>query len=134
LHTCYTELKNSCIAWRAGNAEHLVEISAKQRDVAEQECQLYAALRTLGHALAPPQRDPLTGAAPTTSEAGGGMDRAASSGGVSMSRASSSSVREAATADAFWELLKKVDDIAPHVPHSELLLAAKADGLLRLGK
>ena len=102
--------------------------------MAEQECQLYAALRTLGHALAPPQRDPLTGAAPTTSEAGGGMDRAASSGGVSMSRASSSSVREAATADAFWELLKKVDDIAPHVPHSELLLAAKADGLLRLGK
>ena len=60
------------------------------------------------------------------------MDRAASGGG--MSRASSSSMRDAATADAFWELLKKVDDIAPHVPHSELLLAAKADGLLRLGK
>lgn len=28
----------------------------------------------------------------------------------------------------------QVDDIAPHVPHSELLLAAKAEGLLRLGK
>lgn len=27
-----------------------------------------------------------------------------------------------------------MDDIAPHVPHSELLLAAKAEGLLRLGK
>lgn len=28
----------------------------------------------------------------------------------------------------------QVDDVAPHVPHSELLLAAKAEGLLRLGK
>lgn len=27
-----------------------------------------------------------------------------------------------------------MDEIAPHVPHSELLLAAKAEGLLRLGK
>ena len=28
----------------------------------------------------------------------------------------------------------QVDDVAPHVPHSELLLAAKAEGLLRLGR
>jgi hypothetical protein len=27
-----------------------------------------------------------------------------------------------------------VDDVAPHVPHSELLLAAKAEGLARLGR
>lgn len=28
----------------------------------------------------------------------------------------------------------QVDEVAPHVPHSEVLLAAKAEGLLRLGK
>lgn len=58
------------------------------------------------------------------------MSRASSSASV----AGGAAPQAPATAEAFWEALKKVDDIAPHVPHSELLLAAKAEGLLRLGK
>ncbi|KAL4440410.1 hypothetical protein ABPG75_003411 [Micractinium tetrahymenae] len=110
----------------AGNADQLKEIALKQKDLEEQERQLYKALRSLGHSLQPPQRDPATGAP---------LKRAASTG--SLSRASSSTSSAAvppATLEAFWEALKKVDDIAPHVPHSELLMAAKAEGLLRLGK
>jgi tetratricopeptide (TPR) repeat protein len=78
---------------------------------------MYDALRTLGHALAAPKRDPGTGAA---------LARSSSSAGVAAAAP--------ATADAFWAALKKVDEVAPHVPHSELLLAAKAEGLLRLGR
>lgn len=85
--------------------------------------QMYEALRSLGHVFQAPRRDPATGAA---------LERSASTGGLS--RAASSSTAAPATAEAFWEALKRVDEVAPHVPHSELLLAAKAEGLLRLGK
>lgn len=89
-------------------------------------CQMYNALRSLGHAVQPPKRDPSTGVP---------LQRVPSAG-ASLSRAASGScaaVAAPSTAEALWEALKKVDEVAPHVPHSELLHAAKAEALLRLG-
>ncbi|KAI7843595.1 hypothetical protein COHA_002837 [Chlorella ohadii] len=150
--TCHSRMGNFDEAFQfvanlrstaAGNAEQLREIEPKQRDLEEQERQLYEALRSLGHNLSAPRRDPATGAEAeplSRAPSGASMHRAAS-GGANMSRASSAASvagsaapQAPASAEAFWEALKKVDDIAPHVPHSELLLAAKAEGLLRLGK
>ncbi len=79
--------------------------------------QLYEALRSLGHNLSAPRRDPATGAeAETLSRAPSGTSvHRAASGGANMSRASSAaSVAGAAapqapaTAEAFWDALKKV--------------------------
>ena len=57
----------------AGHAAHLQDIAQKWRDVAEQERQLYAALRTLGHAaLQAPQRAAAPGEAPQASTTSGG--------------------------------------------------------------
>ncbi|PSC71960.1 isogeny subfamily C member 7 isoform A [Micractinium conductrix] len=117
----------------AGKEEQLKEIALKQKDLEEQERQMYYAMRSLGHALQAPQRDAATGAPLERSACGGNLSRAPS--GSSLSRASSGPAPAVpSTAEAFWGALKKVDDIAPHVPHSELLLAAKAEGLVRLGK
>lgn len=80
--------------------------------------QLYEALRSLGHNLSAPRRDPATGAEAeplSRAPSGASMPRAAS--GASMSRASSSASvaggaapQAPATAEAFWEALKKVGD------------------------
>lgn len=62
--------------------------------------QLYEALRSLGHLLQPPQRDPATGTP---------LERVASSGSLSRaSSATSTAAAPPATSEAFWEALKKV--------------------------
>ena len=81
---------------------------------------MYDALRSLGHSLLAPQRDPSTGAV---------LQRSASAG-TGLSRASSSSSAAAAApanAEAFWDALKKV--LRAFVPaHSSRPCKAAAAG------
>lgn len=111
----------------AGDTVHLKDISLKQADLEAQEQEMYDALRSLGHSLQAPARDAVTGLPRAGRGAAGGLSRASST-------TSTASAAAPSTSEAFWEALRKVDDIAPHVPHAELLMAAKADGLLRMGK
>jgi hypothetical protein len=64
--------------------------------------QLYDALRLLGHAVVPPQRDPATGVPlKRSASAGANLSRASSAGSNAVPAAP-------ATAEAFWDALKKV--------------------------
>lgn len=89
--------------------------------------QLYEALRSLGHNLSAPRRDPATGAeAEPLSRAPSGASMHRVPSGASMSRASSSASvaggaapQAPATAEAFWEALKKVGGVGGRVECSK---------------
>lgn len=89
--------------------------------------QLYEALRSLGHNLSAPRRDPATGAeAEPLSRAPSGASMPRAPSGASMSRASSSASvaggaapQAPATAEAFWEALKKVGGVGGRVECSK---------------